>query len=115
MGYDGRMMMTETVFAPPLAWTLQWPELVIILFIALLIFGKRLPDVARSLGRGINQFKNGLREVGDEADPMSGDDDPPRNGPEVKPLPPPQEPVARVSAEQKQAEAQQRQADAAEA
>jgi TatA/E family protein of Tat protein translocase len=34
--------------------------------IALLLFGKRLPEVGRSLGRGIMEFKKGLRDVQDE-------------------------------------------------
>lgn len=41
-------------------------ELVIILGIALLIFGRRLPEVGRSLGKGIVEFKRGLKGVGDE-------------------------------------------------
>jgi len=39
------------------------PELMIILFLALLMFGGRLPDVARSLGRSVNQFKRGLKDL----------------------------------------------------
>ena len=38
-------------------------ELLLVLFVALLIFGKRLPSVARSVGRSILSFKQGLREV----------------------------------------------------
>jgi sec-independent protein translocase protein TatA len=41
-------------------------ELLIILAVALLIFGKRIPDVGRSLGRGIVQFKKGLHDEDDE-------------------------------------------------
>ena len=38
-------------------------ELLIILIIVLLLFGaKRVPDVARSLGRSIKSFKDGLNE-----------------------------------------------------
>jgi sec-independent protein translocase protein TatA len=43
------------------------PELLVILFVALLLFGSRLPEVARSLGRGIAQFKRGVQEASAEA------------------------------------------------
>ena len=43
-------------------------EWIIILVIALLIFGKRLPGTMRSIGRGIVEFKKGLKGVKDEAD-----------------------------------------------
>lgn len=42
------------------------PELILILAVALIVFGpKKLPDLARSLGKAINEFKNateGLKE-----------------------------------------------------
>ena len=41
-------------------------ELLVILFIALILFGGRLPEVARNLGRGISQFKRGLEEAKSE-------------------------------------------------
>ncbi|MGD9855337.1 MAG: twin-arginine translocase TatA/TatE family subunit [Planctomycetaceae bacterium] len=41
-------------------------ELLIVAMIALLLFGKRLPDVARSLGKGIVEFKKGVRGIEDE-------------------------------------------------
>ena len=41
-------------------------EMAIIAIIALLLFGRRLPEVGRSLGKGIVEFKKGLREVQDE-------------------------------------------------
>ena len=43
------------------------PELLIILVIALLIFGHKLPSVARSLGGAVNEFKKGTKEGEDEA------------------------------------------------
>ncbi len=46
-----------------LAWTLGPWEVVIILVIALLLFGKRLPEVGKSLGKGLVEFKKGLRGV----------------------------------------------------
>ncbi len=44
------------------------PELVIFGTIALLLFGKRLPEVARSLGKGIVEFKKGVKGIEDEVD-----------------------------------------------
>ena len=41
------------------------PELIIILVVALLIFGKRLPATMRSLGQSVNAFKKGMHEVVD--------------------------------------------------
>jgi len=43
------------------------PELLIILFIVLLIFGaKRLPEVGRSIGKTISSFKKGIKEAAEE-------------------------------------------------
>jgi sec-independent protein translocase protein TatA len=37
------------------------PEVLIVLVIALIVFGpKRLPELGRSLGKGINEFKDGM-------------------------------------------------------
>jgi sec-independent protein translocase protein TatA len=39
------------------------PELIVILFIILLLFGaKRLPDMMRSIGKGVKEFKKGMEE-----------------------------------------------------
>ena len=43
-------------------------EWIIILIVALLIFGKRLPEVMKSFGKGIVEFKKGVRGIEDEVD-----------------------------------------------
>jgi len=43
-------------------------ELLIILVLGVLLFGKKLPDVGRSLGKGIVEFKKGLKGVEDDID-----------------------------------------------
>jgi len=41
-----------------------WQEILLILLIALLLFGaKKIPDLAKSLGKGIKEFKKGMREI----------------------------------------------------
>jgi sec-independent protein translocase protein TatA len=41
-------------------------EMLIIVILGVLLFGKRLPEVGRSIGKSIVEFKNGLRGVQDE-------------------------------------------------
>lgn len=65
-------------------WTPSVPELVIIMIIALLLFGKRLPEVARNLGKGVVEFKKGLKGVEDDFDDAANYQ-PPR--PQSQPLP----------------------------
>lgn len=39
------------------------PEILLILFVVLLLFGgKKLPELARALGRSLNEFKRGQTE-----------------------------------------------------
>ncbi len=51
-------------------------EWVIILIIVLLLFGNRIPGLARSLGKGINEFKMGLREGESKPDASAKPDKP---------------------------------------
>jgi sec-independent protein translocase protein TatA len=45
------------------------PELIIILVILLLLFGaKRLPEMARSIGKSTKEFKKGMTEAASEDD-----------------------------------------------
>ncbi len=43
-------------------------EWIVILIVALLIFGKRLPEVMKSMGRGIVEFKKGVKGVEDDVE-----------------------------------------------
>jgi len=50
-------------------------ELIVILIIILLLFGaKRLPEIAKALGRSLKEFKKGTKEIKDEIDDAAKDD-----------------------------------------
>ena len=59
--------------------TIGVPELLLILLVALIIFGpKRLPDLGRSLGKGLGEFRRASEEARDAL--MGVADPPPRSG-----------------------------------
>ncbi len=58
-------------------------EWIILLILGLLIFGRRLPEVGRSLGRSIVEFKKGIKNIEDEIDTESS-----RSRPAEIPAPP---------------------------
>lgn len=47
----------------------------VVFFLALLLFGSRLPKVARNLGKGINEFKKGLNEGAEQGESDEDADD----------------------------------------
>ena len=52
----------------PDPYLLEW---IVILVVALLIFGKRLPDVMKSIGKGIVEFKKGVKGIEKEVEEES--------------------------------------------
>jgi TatA/E family protein of Tat protein translocase len=51
---------------PVLAFISHW-EILLVLVLALLLFGGRVPKVARSLGRGLSEFKRGLKGIKEQS------------------------------------------------
>jgi len=43
--------------------SIGWTQILFIIFLALLLFGaKKLPELARSMGKSLKEFKKGLHE-----------------------------------------------------
>jgi sec-independent protein translocase protein TatA len=56
---------------------LGMPELVVILLIALIVFGAaRIPEIAKSLGKAVKEFKKGASGADDEAKKDTGKEGP---------------------------------------
>jgi sec-independent protein translocase protein TatA len=53
-------------------------EWIVIVGVLMLLFGaKRIPELARSLGSGVTEFKKGLRGENDDADKLKPPDNQP--------------------------------------
>jgi sec-independent protein translocase protein TatA len=64
------------------------PEMILLAALGLLIFGRRLPEVGRNIGKGIVEFKRGLKEAEQSL----------HEEPEVNPPPRPQQSLPASSA-----------------
>jgi len=48
-------------------FALGMPEIILIALVVLLLFGgKKIPELMRGIGKGVNQFKKGMNEVENE-------------------------------------------------
>jgi sec-independent protein translocase protein TatA len=76
--------MTEAAWAPVVLGfiTGHWEILVIGGVVVLLFFGRKIPEIMRSLGKGVTQFKKGLKE-GREEDEVKSLPAPKNDGPGV--------------------------------
>jgi sec-independent protein translocase protein TatA len=61
-----------------------WHILILGVIITLLFGSKRIPEIGRSIGKGIQEFKHGLREVTNTEDTIA----PPPAAPPAATLPP---------------------------
>lgn len=58
----------------PCIFNLGTGEIIVILIVVLLLFGaKRIPELARGIGRGVNSFRQGLNEVSDQINDNGSD------------------------------------------
>ncbi|MCX2742878.1 twin-arginine translocase TatA/TatE family subunit [Mangrovivirga sp. M17] len=52
-----------------LAWTPGAGELILIAFVVVLLFGaKKIPELARGMGKGIREFKDATKDISKEID-----------------------------------------------
>lgn len=76
-------MSTPTLFA---FFNLGGPEILLLIILGILLFGRKLPEVARSLGKATVEFKRGMRGLEEEINETPQ----PRAAIEPEPVKPPQ-------------------------
>ena len=58
-----------------LLWMPGWGEMLIIMLFILIFFGaKKIPEIARGMGKGIREFKDATKEIKNEIDEGTKDD-----------------------------------------
>lgn len=59
--------MTLTTIIPLFLGNLRGTQLLIVILVVLLLFGgKKIPELMRCLGKGVNSFKQGLNDAREE-------------------------------------------------
>ena len=49
-----------------------WPEILLIVLIVLLLFGaKKIPELMKSMGKGVKSFKDGMNSKDDDLDELN--------------------------------------------
>jgi len=48
------------------------PEIIVLVILGVLLFGRKLPDVGRYLGKSIVEFKKGVKGLEDDLDTVAG-------------------------------------------
>lgn len=69
-----------------LAFVLGTWEIVAIIVVGVLLFGSRLPSIARSMGKSVVEFKKGVKDVKDDLDTSVNADSKHEAQPEPKKL-----------------------------
>lgn len=64
-------MNTVLAFGMPGGWEL----IVIILFVIIFFGAKKIPEIARGMGKGIREFKDATKEIKNEIDESATQDD----------------------------------------
>lgn len=60
---------THILSRPVFAWSIGWPEIVLVLLLVLLLFGgRKLPELARSMARGLRIFKDEMKGIKKDLD-----------------------------------------------
>lgn len=62
------------------------PEMIVLLVLGILLFGRKLPELGRSVGKTLVEFKKGMKGIEDEVHESSA----PRASIEPEPVRPPQ-------------------------
>ncbi len=67
--------MSEVFYSLIAFWTPGPFEIIAILVVAILLFGRRLPEIARSMGKSLTEFKKGMQDTKDEIEKSVNEDE----------------------------------------